>query len=305
VAKARIQRSTKDIISDTVLGNLVPPEEVRRITTIIYGRPMTGKTLLVMYEAARLAKMYGGGVKVYTSEANYAMTKTFNAIKSIFEALKVPHEIVFEESAERLSMELFRLTKEVQGDRESYEEENEGLDGWSPRWRVIVIDSLGSLAAAEEDHMSYYMRRHARSRSSTIIPSIARVVRSASRYAAEAHGWAFAISHATSTAGTGLYEGLVEYKPSFTEKAIHHAGAVIWLASAKDFSDNVKQKVIKEGRRLKDVKMAVLVLYRGGSAGTGKGIVFEFTEADEDGVKYPKPTPLFAVQYQHEEEELI
>lgn len=301
--KARIQRSNTNIVNDTVLWNLLHPEEVRRITTIVYGRPMTGKTLLTIYEATRLAKLYGGGVRVYTSETNYVIPRTSEAIKSIFDAFEVPYEIVFEESAERLSIELFKLMRQVKEDREEYAEENGSLNGWCPKYRVIVIDSLGSLAASEEDHMSYYARRHARSRSSAIIPALARVVRNASRYAAEAYGWAFAISHATSTAGTGLYEGLVKYKPSFSEKAIHYCGAVVWLASAKDFPDNVKRKVLKMEKRLKDVKMAVLVLHRAG--GAGKGIVYEFIEEKEGNITYPRPKPLFGVTYQPDEEEDI
>lgn len=298
--KAKLER-TKDIADDTVLGNLFDLEKVRRISTIIYGRPMTGKTLFTAYESARLAKLHGGGVLIYTSEPNYVVDETYNALKSIFEAHKVKYEIRFEESADRLSMELFRLTKAVKEEKESLSDED--LKNWVPEWRVVVIDSLGSLAASEEEYISYYMRKSPRARSSAVIPSLARTVRNLSRYAAEAHGWGFAIAHATSTAGSGLYEGLVEYKPSFTEKAIHYCGAVVWLASAKDFPDNVKSKVVNMEKRLKDVKMAVLVLFRSG--GAGKGVVFEFTNASESSINYPKPTPLFLVEYQHEEEQMV
>jgi len=264
---------------------------------------MTGKTLLTIYEAARLAKLYGGGVLVYTSEPNYVVQSTYNAIKGILEAFKVKYEIKFEESAEKLSMELFKLTRELKDDRESFLADEKDINKWTPLWRVVVVDSLGSLAASEEDHMSYFMRRYARSRSSSITPVLARVVRNVSRFAAEAYGWGFAIAHASSTAGTGLYEGLVEYKPSFTEKAIHYSGSLVWLASPKDFPENVKSKVVKMGKRLKDVKMAVLVMHRTG--GVGKGIVFEFREENSGDTKYPKPNPLFSVEYQHEEEEMI
>jgi len=301
VAKVKIERSTKNIVEDTVLRNLFDLEKMRRITTVIYGRPMTGKTLLTAYEAARLAKIYGGGVLIYTSEPNYVVDETYNALRSIFEALKVPYEIRFEESSDRLSMELFKLTKEVKEERESLSQEEQTK--WVPQWRVVIIDSLGSLAASEEDYLGYYMRKSPRTRSSAVVPALARVVRNLSRYAAEAYGWGFAIAHATSTAGSGLYEGLVEYKPSFTEKAIHYCGAVVWLASAKDFPDNVKKKVLNMEKRLKDVKMAVLVMHRSG--GAGRGVVFEFSSASESSITYPKPVPLFFVDYQHEEEEMV
>jgi len=289
------------LVEDTVFGNLFDLDRMRRITTVVYGRPMTGKTILTAYEATRLAKLYGGGVLIFTSEPNYVVDETTSAIKNIFDAFKVPYEIRFEESSDKISMELFKMTKQVREERDSLPPEEQSK--YEPQWRVVIIDSLGSLAASEEDYLSYYMRKSARTRSSAVIPALARVVRNLSRYATEANGWSFAIAHATSTAGSGLYEGLVEYKPSFTEKAIHYCGAVVWLASAKDFPENVKTKVINMGKRLKDVKMAVLVMHRTG--GAGKGVVYEFSKVSESSVEYSKPIPLFLVEYEHEEEEMV
>jgi len=294
MSKAKIQR--EDLVHDTVFGNLFDLEGVRRITTLVYGRPLTGKTLLIMYEGARLAKIYGGKVLIFSAETNYTLSSTQQAIKSIFDGVGVEFEIREERSSDRIVMQLYKMIKEAE------EEKREMGKEWAPEYRVVIVDSLRSLSKAQESQMSYFMRRSQLSKSSSIIPALESVVYHLSWFAHVVEGWAFAISSATPTI-SGLFKGIVPFKPSFSEKALHDAGAIVWLGSAEHFPENVKNKVLKMEKQLKDVKIAVLVTHR--TLVGGKGVVFEFQKVNENGVDYVKPNPLFTVEFKVEEEEAV
>lgn len=299
--KARLTRK-KLVDNESVLSNLFPVEELKRITTLIYGRPMTAKSITTAYEAALLARRQGGKVLFIVTETNYNMARIRKSIETILAQTAPEYEMWIETrtSGESLNNKLYRLRREIE---EAKQEAEEMGEPWVPPYKVIVLDSLGSLAAIEEDHLSYSMRRSVRGRASSIIPVIVRVVRNLSALADVIDGWAFAITHATSMAGVGLYQGISPYKPSFAEKAIHHVGAVVWFVDPRDFPQNVKNKVLRSGHRLRDVKMAVSVMIRGSEY--GNGVVFKITQKRGDEGNYPVPEPLFMVEYEVDEEAMI
>lgn len=276
---------------ETVLGNLMNFDEVRRSTILIYGRPLTGKTLLTVYEAGRLAKLHGGGVLLIVSEPNYNIRSSQSIVFSILNAMGVKYDVVYEKYADRIVPHLYHLMREEQSRKEE-----EGKD-WVPKYRVVVVDSLRSIAMAEQSRLSYVARKQVRTVALTGIRSSSWVVWNLSSLAEAVDGWAFAIASATSTAGTGLYHGLVPYTPSMSEKSLHDVSSLIWLGSAKDFPEKVKSEVKKMGKKPKDVKIAITVVHR--SMPGGDGVVFEFAK-DGDIVK---PVPLLRTKYEYEEEE--
>ncbi|MEM3964160.1 MAG: hypothetical protein QW584_00355 [Thermofilaceae archaeon] len=283
----------QELDKETVLGNLLNFEEVRKSTILLYGRPMTGKTLLTVYEAARLAKLYGGGVLLVVSEPNYSVKSLQDAISSIISSMNVSFDVVYEKFADRIVPHLYHLIREEQARKEE-----EGKD-WVPKYRVAIVDSLRSIAMAEQSKLSYIARKQTRTLALTGIRSSSWVVWNLSSFADAVDGWAFAIASATSTVGTGLYQGLVSYTPSLSEKALHDVASLIWLGSSKDFPEKIKSDVKKMGKKLKDVRIAVTVIHR--SMPAGDGIVFEFTKASN----FVKPVPLFRTKYEYEEEEDI
>lgn len=293
MSKPEIQRSTKNILTDTVIGNLLDLERIRRQSVVVYGRPHSGKTLLCAYEAARLAKINGGGVLIYSSEANYASTAVLSAVKVAFEAFGVKYEIREVESVDSMTYEIMKMRKEVLEERESAE------SNWTPEWRVIMVDSLNSLRILIENTMPYFQRKSLGAMRS-VISQLERVAWTVSKYAQAVDGWGVLINSGTAMIGK-LYRGIATYKPSYGEKSVHHTVGEVWLSNPEDFPENVKNKVLKSGKDLTNTRMAVVVSSREG--GVGKGIVFEFEKAKSDnGIEYVKPTPLFIVEYQPEEE---
>ena len=293
MTKPEIQRSTKNILPETVFGNLLDFDRIRRQSIIVYGRPHSGKTLLCSYEAARLAKIHGGGILIYSSEANYASTAVVNTIKSIFDGFGVRYEIREVESVDSMTYELTKMRKEAVEEKASAE------GNWTPEWRIIIVDSLNSMRILIENTMTYFQRKSLGGMRS-VISQLERVTWTVSRYAEAVDGWGILINSGTATIGK-LYRGIAPYKPSYGEKAVHHTVGEVWLANPEDFPENVKNKVLKSGKDLMNVRMAVVVSSREG--GVGKGIVFEFEKTKSDsGVEYVKPTPLFAVEYKPEEE---
>lgn len=291
---SRVTKKCDELDKETVLGNLINFDDVRRSTILIYGRPMTGKTLLTVYEAARLSKLYGGGVLLIVSEPNYSVKATQEAISSIISGMGVKFDIIYEKYADRIVPHLYHLVRE-----EEARKEEEGKD-WIPKYRVVVIDSLRSVAMAEQSKLSYIARKQIRTLALTGIRSSSWVVWNLSSFAESVDGWAFAISSATSTVGTGLYQGLIPYTPSLSEKALHDVASLIWLGSAKDFPEKIKSDVKKLGKKLKDVKICVTVIHR--STPGGDGILFEFTKSS-GGTAFVKPAPICKVKYEYDEEE--
>lgn len=287
----KVEAVEKELDKETVLGNLLNFEEVRKSTILLYGRPMTGKTLLTTYEAVRLAKLYGGGVLLIVSEPNYSVKSLQDTIFSIASSMGVSLDVMYEKYADRIVPHVYHLIREEQARKEE-----EGKE-WIPKYRVVVVDSLRSIAMAEQSKLSYIARRQPRTLALTGIRSSSWVVWNLSYFADAVDGWAFAIASATSTVGTGLYQGLVPYTPSLSEKALHDVASLIWLGSSKDFPEKVKNDVKKMSKKLKDVKIAVTVVHR--SMPGGDGVVFEFTKSSNT----VKPVPLFRTRYEYEEEE--
>lgn len=292
MTKAKVKRTTKDMLDDTVICNLVDVEKARRASLIIYGRPQSGKTLLSAYEAARLAKLYGGGVLIYTAEVNY-VDNTVLSIKSIFGAFGVPYEVREVESVDHMCYELMKMRKDEEERRKE-----EGKD-WVPEWRVVVVDSLNTIRILVENTLSYYQRRSV-GKTAPVISQLERVAWTVSRYARAVDGWGILVNSGTAMINR-LYRGLVPYKPSYGEKAVHHAVAEIWLGNPEDFPSNIRSKIKRLDKSVIGAKVAVLVSYREG--GAGKGLVFEFERVKSpDGVEYVKPSPLFPVEFAYEEE---
>lgn len=300
--KARIDRKKNAIQhDDTVLFNMFSEESVRGSVIGVYGRGSTGKTVLLAYEAARLARKYGGKVLYYHTETNRYIRDISNALESIFKAFNVPYEVKGVSQLYRIQRELTQLRAAYEGeDVEALvaEAASEGSEEDIPP-RVVVIDSLTAIFMEEAARYSVRVRSEPRGLSSR--SGIQRFIASTlAGLVGVLQGWGFVTMHASSVAGSGLYYGIATEKPSYGSLVMHYLNKLIWLFTPASAPDNVKKKIAKLAEsgeiNVFSSRIATVVASRTGDVGTS--IVFEIRNAKEGDVEYPRPTPLLKFRYE-------
>lgn len=300
--KAKIDRKKTAIqYDDTVLFNMFGEEDTRGSIIGLYGRGSTGKTVLMAYEASRLAKKYGGKVVYFHTETNRYIRDVRNALLSVFKAFGVPYEL-------REVSGFYRVLKELEQMKAAYEDEDidalieeatrEGSEEDLPP-RVVVIDSVTAIFMDEASRESIKVKRDQRAMSSRsgvqtfILSRLADLV-------GILQGWGFVSMHATSTAGKELYYGIATESPRYGKLLMHYLNKLVWLFNPSYAPDNIKRKIAKLAEsgeiNVFNSRVATLVASRAGDVGTS--IVFEIRNAKEGDVEYPRPTPLLKFRYE-------
>jgi len=183
----------------------------------IYGNAMIGKSTLSIMLAHKLAQMLGKTVKVIATEPTY----------------DDPEYLTFIRDTTQADFSIVKLvdTKYLQ----SILAQSKNT--------VIVLDSLSTLVNSFINRflLMGYDIRVANARAPTFAVSVVLPIR---QHITMDKSIAIIVTHAGTTAGTGKYRGLTEYKPTFTARIAHYLDYELLMEINQNMPETRKLTVI-------------------------------------------------------------
>jgi len=220
----------------------------------IYGQSLVGKSIL----SAMIARDFvgaDGNVVVFGTENHYA-DDDYRALIEKF--LPKNHYINYCSSLESLYKYMYLVKKRQFEGRVA-----------------LILDSLSFIAIRETAKLSVQGITEPRVIAARVIPQLYTVAAAFKDLVIEKHALGIMIMHASSTAGTGRYRGLVDLRPSMSGRVAHSMDYLLLLTA--------------EGASLSAARKLTLVMSRLSPLSEGKEVRFKFAgdrvEIVEEGEK--------------------
>jgi len=195
-------------------------ELIPKRTLCIYGPPAVGKSIFCGLLCGELALKYKCPIEIIAFEQHYQDGEYRKMIEEFIKA-KCPDAVInisYVESVYPPALMKFlagKLKPEAQ--------------------KIYVIDSLSAYADRLGD---YYLTIMGTDDIRPITARVAPLARILSRKLADACGKSdsigIVIAHASSTAGTGKIRGVIDFKPSFTQRVAHNLFYMVFLDLGTD-----------------------------------------------------------------------
>jgi ABC-type hemin transport system ATPase subunit len=208
----------------------------------LYGPSLVGKSIL----AAMIAQAFvgsDGNVVIFGTENHYA-DDDYRALIEKF--LPKNHYINFCNSLETLYKYMYIVKKK------SFEGKT-----------ALILDSLSFIAIRETAKWSVQGVTEPRVIVARVVPQLYTVAAAFKDLIIEKHAFGIIVMHASSTAGTGKYRGLVDLRPSMAGRVAHSLDYLLLLTA--------------EGASLNAPRKLTLVMSRLNPLAEGREVKFKFT----------------------------